>query len=266
MVSQFPRSEFLSVLPPGLFVLTAAFAAANVQSSQQTLWAFLSNFAVQIQNAPLLLLFLLLGSYLLGSVLRALPVNWVERLVPPFGVQFPYPTVIEDVLKTFLQNQSLTGHDVTSIPSINGQLPMHVFNFWKDVLCVSSPGAFEYYQTFETRVRLFAGLTWASSVGVLCAGVAAVRLETVSSPLALAIFLLSAMMLVAFGLNFRRVRRQEVRVLFMLYVATNHLVQSHERRYAKRHRNMKHFRGFHSVPKRKTFKSSEPSETSSSIT
>ena len=96
---------------------------------------------------------------------------------------------------------------------------MHVFNYWKDILCVNSIEGFIYYQTFETRVRLFAGYYWASWSGIIGGCYIMLKEQTISHDIGFPLFLISLVLIITFGSNFRRVRRQEARALLLIYSA-----------------------------------------------
>jgi hypothetical protein len=96
---------------------------------------------------------------------------------------------------------------------------MYVYNYWKDALCLSTPTGFEYYQTFETRVRFFTGMIWAGLVGIFAALAILVRCQMLFQPVGILLLELSLILFITFSANFRRVRRQEVRALFLIFGA-----------------------------------------------
>ena len=53
------------------------------------------------------------------------------------------------MVDTLNRNLSAACHDPSKVPDVSRGLPMHVFNYWKDVLCVKSTAGFEDYQTFR---------------------------------------------------------------------------------------------------------------------
>lgn len=223
LIGQFTKSDFLSVLPPGFYIFTTVYSCyvVNFQyfSPAESLWTIIDSLANQLRQQPVMLIFLLFACYLLGSVFRALPVYWVEKTIPPFHAGFPYPNVLTEVVEILNKNDSATKHDRTKTPDLSGGIPMHVFNYWKDVLCLNTTEGFEYYQTFEIRVRLFAGIIWAGWTGILGSLYIVLHSGHFSHPVGAPLFVLSSILIATFGTNFRRVRRQEARSLALIYIA-----------------------------------------------
>lgn len=223
IVNQFTRTEFFSVLPTGFYVFVVIYSCVIVESPpgkpMESLWSVLSLLALQLQKQPILLIFLLFACYLLGSIFRALPVRWAENTIPPFKVLFPYPSVIKDVLETLNNHAALTMHDKKNIPNVSENVPMDVFNYWKDALCVNTIDGFEYYQSFETRARFFAGIIWGAWSGMLASIYIFVRSANMAQGVGMPLFAISFILIMTFGANFRRVRRQEVRALLLIYTA-----------------------------------------------
>ncbi len=220
MIGQFHKSEFFAVLPPGFFAFTVLYSCVAVDfSSDPSLWSVLDALASKLQQSPVLLIFLLVGCYLLGSVFRALPVNWIEKSIPPFRVEFPYPQLLKEMVDILSSHGRVTRHDHSKVPDLSMGLPMDVFNYWKDVLCVNSTEGFEYYQSFETRVRLFAGINWAAWVGVIGSLSIVARSGSISNRVAVSLLFLSLVLLATFASNFRRARRQEARALTLIFIA-----------------------------------------------
>ncbi len=224
-LSQFSRSDFLAVLPPGFYVFVVIYSCAALEfiepSKDRTIFKVIKLLANQIQHNPIYLIFILFACYMLGSIFRAFPVVWAERSIPPFHANFPDIDIMKNVIDTLNNNKETTKHDVSKMPLLkdNGEFPMHVFNYWKDVLCINSIDGFEYYLTFETRVRLFSGIIWAAWSGVLGGLYVILKEGDNGLDVGLPILLLSLVLLVAFGSNFRRVRRQESRALLLIYSA-----------------------------------------------
>ena len=224
IVSQFSRNEFFSVLPTGFYIFVVIFSCVTVaylpSDTVESLWSVLSLLTLHLQNQPILLIFLLFACYLLGSIFRALPVRWAEKTIPPFKALFPYPTVIREVLETLNSHATLTLHNLDNIPNVSENVPMDVFNYWKDTLCVNTVDGFEYYQSFETRSRFFAGIIWAAWIGMLSSVfIFIVRSGNLADGVGMPIFIISFILMMAFGSNFRRVRRQEVKALLLIYIA-----------------------------------------------
>ena len=229
IINQFSKSDFFGVLPPGFYSFVAVYSWYSVQfitkpsiepkPSVESLWGILTKLSGAVQEKPATLVFILFASYLIGSVFRAIPVYWAERLIPPFTKDFPYPITLIEVLATLNAYPETTKHDINKMPKVDKGVPMHIFNYWKDVLCLRSPEGFAYYQTFETRVRFFAGMIWAGLIGSLSGGYLILRFLDLKHPTGLPLFLLSSILLIIFSSNFRRVRRQEARSLVTIFTA-----------------------------------------------
>lgn len=223
IVGQFTRSDLFSVLPTGFYVFMVVYSCVILESptgnSLGTLWSVLSLLALRLQEQPVLLIFLLFACYLLGSIFRALPVRWAENTIPPFTTQFPNPEVIRNVIEALNDHAELTKHDKKNIPNVEKTVPIDVFNYWKNVLCVNTVEGFEYYQSFETRVRLFAGIIWAAWCGMLASIFIFVRSGNILHGVGIPLFAISFILIIFFGSNFRRVRCQEVKALITIFTA-----------------------------------------------
>ena len=170
----------------------------------------------EMQTQPVALVFVLFGSYLCGSILRVLPVRWAEKATPPFKSEFPYPEAMRDFLTNLTERSTPTELALKKLPDLSQVGSQRQFNHWKNVLCMHSPDAFNHYQTFEARTRFFAGMLWAGFVGLLGGSTLAVQ---GGLPAGFQLALLSLLLIGAYGIQFRRVRIQEVVVLFSLYVS-----------------------------------------------
>ena len=223
LVGKFRTSDFFALLPPGFYIFIVTYSCFAVTSNDAAPPGSLGDIFVSLSDLlhekPVLVVFVLFSCYLFGSIFRALPVYWAERTVPPFTAQFPYPDILKEVVSTLNSNAGAAKHDPTKMPDVTAGVPMHVFNFWKDTLCVKSPEGFVYFETFETRVRLFAGMIWAAWSGILGGLYITFAAWNVSGPAGLGIFVISLVVLSAFGYNFRRVRRQEARALLTIFAA-----------------------------------------------
>lgn len=224
-LGQFNRSDFFAVLPPGFYIFVVIYSCAALDfmapSKELTILIIIEALTNQVQQQPIYLIFILFACYMLGSIFRALPVVWAERSIPPFRTSFPDIDILKEVMETLNKNKDATKHDISKMPSLEdiNELPMHVFNYWKDVLCVNSSEGFEYYQTFETRVRLFSGIIWASWSGIFGGLYVMLKEGAFIHNIGLPLLSLSLILLTTFGSNFRRVRRQESRALLLIYSA-----------------------------------------------
>lgn len=232
IVGRVTRGEFFAVLAPGFFIFVVAYAAFNATgsatASPPSLWKVLEDLSSEVGKYPALLVFIIFGAYLLGSILRALPVGYVERMIPPFRTKFPHADRLREVRETLKKHDKaamIDPHLLITLP--DDDLPMHVYNYWKDVLAVCSPEGFQHYETFETRVRFFGGIFWAALFGI-----ASSLYLTVQSPAFFPhptggpLFIISAVLLLSFGSQFRRIRKQEAGALLMIFTAYHQRCES----------------------------------------
>lgn len=223
IVGQFSKSEFFSVLPPGFYTFIVVFSCYAVSAPQgarpSTLWMIFDALSAKIYSNPVLLIFVLFACYLFGSIFRTLPVYWAEMTVRFRNPNFPYSNVLSDALVELGSHAKATKHDSKKLPDLTQGVPMNVFNYWKNLLCLQSPEGFEYYQTFETRVRFFGGMIWSAWFGILGSIYIFIVAVRSSWPIGAAILTISLVVLASFGLNFRRVRTQEAKALLLIFTA-----------------------------------------------
>lgn len=219
IVSQFNKGDLFAVLSPGFVIFTFVYAVYRTDKTTASLWAVLQVLAEQLQQRPAWIVFVLFAAYLLGSLLRAVPVWWAERLSPPFRMsRFPYPDVLKEVVATVKNHYKAAGLDETRLPDLGDGVPMHIYNYWKNALCLGTASGFDYYQTFEMRVRFFTGMIWAGWIGLLCSLAVFIHCWAATHVVGWTMLLLALLLLLTFGVNFRRVRRQESRALLLLFI------------------------------------------------
>ncbi len=216
-------SDFFAVIAPGFYSFVALFvviiALGPNSSGFQSIWKILDHLLSLIEKSPISLIFILFGTYLVGSAFRAIPVTFAERSIPRFKSNFPYPSALNDILDKLQGNPQLWKGDPKQMPMIPSDFPEAIFNFWKTRLCIVSQEGFAYYQSFENRSRFFAGIIWASIVGFGCSIIIFIGTLSIVNPVGIPILLFSLVLFIAFGSNFRRIRRQEARALLLAYLA-----------------------------------------------
>ncbi len=219
MLSRVAHVEFFAVLPAGLYITVVGFMTADVALSpplDSNVLVRLLEHVEGVQKDAGRVLLAIFAAYVAGSILRVLPVRWVEQVIPPFKSTFPSIRRLSTFRAEVIANAAHFSHDVTRLPSLGQTVPMSVFNHWKNLVCLNSADGFRYYQDFEARSRFFAGMFWASLVGVVLPLAA---LHATSWPPVLQLIVPSALLLVLFGSQFRRVRAQEAQVLYSVYSA-----------------------------------------------
>ncbi|HSB68251.1 MAG TPA: hypothetical protein VLT62_02805 [Candidatus Methylomirabilis sp.] len=223
-VGRMTSVEFFASIPPGLFVFLVSYTclvSASGKEPPPSLWGHLMALSNALKESPPLILFVIFGAYLIGSVIRSMPVQWAES-VTAFGrkhSRFPYSLELVDLLQRLDAQSGATDLEAKGLPKFT-ELTAGVFNYWKDFLCIKAPEGFVYYQTFEARSRFYTGMFWAGVAGV--AGFIVMLglwgKGGISLVPATQLLVLSVILVVAFGLQLWRVREQEARVLLMLFV------------------------------------------------
>ncbi len=238
------KYDFFAIFGSGTYVVasygilaTAVFKGAQKFAPNEAL-GWLSGIIERHWPIAVAGLFL---AFLIGNVLRALPVNlldnwwpgWLATVPrrkeePPERVAyhqalwkspFPYGDMLELELRALKKNHKDLDF---AIPEEGTRHTM--FNFWKAELCSESGSAFEYTQELEGRVRLFATMFWGALLG-LVAGVTGLLLSVswLLGPgwalLMASLVFLSALICIVFGSQLRRVRGLEVVCVFFAYVS-----------------------------------------------
>lgn len=226
-LSKIGKVEFFAVMPSGFYVLNIAFILLYEKAwhpPADALWDHINPMLELTKDNPVILIFILFVSYLLGSILRAIPVGWSER-VSKLGIrsQFPYQIDIETVRTHLEETRCFYTQDTCdlSIPGDTDSIHV-VFNHWKDILCVNSPEAFDYYRAFEARTRYFSNMFLSGLAGIIGSLIMMGRSGNLQYGPAWYLFGISLIILVPFGLQLKRVRLQEVKVLQSLMIAWNH--------------------------------------------
>lgn len=218
LLNRINKMDFFAVLPTGFYSFIMIGFWFVVQPDQKNIMKAISPIATTLKDNPVYLVFLLFASYLFGSIIRALKVEWAERVYPPFTSRFPFPTELKKALTTIKQSKSLK-IDISKLPDIEKNFANDEFNYWKDVLCVESEYGFEYYETFETRTRFSAGMVWAGVIGII----SGFLMFKQNVNIAWQMLAMSVVVYLAFGFHLRRVRIQESKALLFLYVALKQL-------------------------------------------
>jgi hypothetical protein len=225
-VGRMSSVEFFAAIPPGLYVFLVSYLCFTKEEpiGWPSLWSALLPLSQALQADPPMIILALFGSYLFGSIIRSLPVDKADssRVWRKPG-EFPYPDVLDGTIQQMAKESAACGIDALRLPRWKGSkgLSKATFNYWKDVLCLRAPGAFAFYETFESRSRFFTGMFWAGCSGVLGAVSVLIRASNNGIWLlpALQLLLISTVLIFAFGYQLRRVREQEAKVLLSLFTA-----------------------------------------------
>jgi len=215
MLNRINKIDFLAVLPPGCYSVMMITFLFVVPSDSKSITEVIKPIADSLKANPVYWVFLLFSAYLIGSIFRTLRVKWAERLYPrQFRSNFPCKDVLKDALAK-LSGSLAVKLDVSKLPDLTGGLSNDDFNYWKDMLCIDSEHGFHYHETFEARSRFSAGMVWAGIAGF----VSGLVMIAQSGHIAWQMMLISLIIYVAFGIQLKRVRQQEAKALFFLYIA-----------------------------------------------
>jgi hypothetical protein len=90
------------------------------------------------------------------------------------GEDFPYSQALNKILEKLLYSENLLSSSISTLFPLENICDKNLyyiyFNFFKVTLCAESTNTFNFTQSLETRVRLFAGLFWACVVNLFLFG------------------------------------------------------------------------------------------------
>jgi hypothetical protein len=246
-LSRVRKTEFFAILAPGIYVVSAAsllvlavFGPKDNLSPWERIYQILSDLSKDWFVAGAGLFF----AYLIGSVLRAIPVRVADEFCGrlfkitakgPFEDQiysskFPYSNMLGKQLEALHNN----GVAKSFKPPLKDGSTHTMFNYWKAILCHHSPDSFAYGQELEGQVRLFAGMFWAGVIGFLISAIGLFLCRrSISTDWFTPLILSGSLSLViggVFGWRLRRVRADEVVRVFLAFIASVHkpILPSHE--------------------------------------
>lgn len=225
IISRIGKVNFFAVLPAGFFMCITFFLTfqkiVDNDNSLKFVWESMTEFA----NKPVAIIFTLFIAYTLGSTIQINSVYYTEYLTPPkiFNKDtFPYPDFLVKNLSRLNALTNATKHDKDKTPVIEG-LPesdiVLAFNYWKDVLSMKCPDAFDYYQSHEAQTRFYSGIFISSLIGFLCSIIILIRAQMIFYYPGFILLITSLILLLAIGGQFRRVRQKEAMVLLFQYIA-----------------------------------------------
>ena len=232
------KDDYLAVTAPGFHILIVAsilFLSFASQGEPTTVWTLTEPFVKRWKDYWPLYLVIIFLVYLLGYFIRAIPVRKADKICKKlfaFGEKkgslsehyyrssFPYYDALDRLLKGL--RSSGYPEEVFTLPPKDS---IHTtYNFFKSVLCSSSPNSFYYTQALESRVRLFSGMFWSGLLGTL--GLLTYGAIVLYSVLPLKwelahsiVLFFSAFISILFGSQLPRIRGQEVEYVFLSYLA-----------------------------------------------
>ena len=227
-LSKVGKTGVFVVMAPGFYLLTsislALPALLGTLTPEQT-WNALTSLSEKTPW-PLSIAIILL-SYLLGTLTRAIAVEFADRFtsnifrkLPAGWISgyrhslrndcFPYQT-----MQSWLADKLQLKFTAVAEEAAHGR-----YNLWKMELCQLAPEAFAYTQELEARVRLMAGMFWAGCGGAAVAAAAIATFAVRRSydawlvPVT-CLLIVSAMISTVFGSRIRKVRGDEVSFVFL---------------------------------------------------
>ena len=209
------KSELIAIMVSGFYI----FASLVVQDKNISTYLFLKPLFVFIKDNPISIAFIVIFSYLFGSIVRSLPVSWAEYITPPFKNEFPYTNYLKESLDSIKKHSKDYHMNPDLLPEIQDSLKDDTFKYWKVSLCLRSPSLFDYTQLFEGRVRFFVGMWWSGIIGSISGICMLFITNNIYLSPALSILMLSIFLTLIFGFQIRRVRKDEAKIVAISYIA-----------------------------------------------
>ncbi len=210
--------------------IVTLFLTAWVTGSSQDAAKSLSELSSKVKELWPLSVALLFFAYMVGNILRAVPVGAVDQICgwlfrrtarndfdrALYQASFPYLPMLEK------QFGALQINGVVGERCLPPEGTAHTaFNLWKLLLCHRSVAAFEYASELEGRVRLFSGMIWTALlsgalgfVGVLWS-LPGHRFHPSWLWIMVGIVIVSVVFALLLGWRLRRVRSEEVLAVFL---------------------------------------------------
>lgn len=244
-VARIRTVEFFGVLLPGLYVMSAigfAFVSAGARD-----WGTLSSklkAALAVDPKWLPTIAVLFASYIMGSMVRAFPVDsvdrrigglvrWIRGLNPKkdkenaqgsmlyllYGSDFPYQPWLEHhhaliVTTQKYLNSSAAVQESLKTGILPGDFRLHVvFDFWKAWLYAVEPDAGSHIQESEARTRMFCGMFWACIIAFIVSAVGSIW-----SHMCWVSACVSALIVIMCAWRLRHIRGEEARQIFFSYI------------------------------------------------
>jgi hypothetical protein len=231
------KTDFFAILVPGFFifgVIVSFFLAFTHKDTNISILERIKPFFKILKDYwPLVIVLIVIG-YLLGNLIRAIRVTTADKFSKIifsrlaiseekklfYKNSFPYPDILNKIRQDLIDSKL-----IASITLPNGNCLYSAWNFWKITIGLEFPDMFNYIQNLESRVRLFAGMFWAGLLGIIgslvifggCIFNNVIKVVWLDYNIYL--FFTSAVLFFMFGMNLRRVRREEARSVFMGYLA-----------------------------------------------
>jgi hypothetical protein len=206
--------DFFAVIVPGFYVTCVlslfAFAFVDRPMTAKSPWAIINGViaGMHVNGA----IFILLASHLLGSMIR---VCFRRGRPEIYNSPFPYPIALE---RRFRNLGGFEAFDIKRDPTKEPDIHI-TFNYWKAEICQKSADLYAHTFSAEARVRMFAGIIWATGIGLALGIVQLVCPATRRwwEPVVLLI-IVSFIICIIFLSLLREVRNEEARTVFFAYL------------------------------------------------
>lgn len=222
------KTDFFAILVPGFFifgVIVSFFLAITHKDINISILDRIEPFFKLLkENWPLVIVLIVIG-YLLGNLIRAIRVIYADKfcktIFSRYKCSFPYHYILDKIREHLIDSNLI---DDITLPKEDKPL-YNAWNFWKITIGLEFPDMFSHIQNLESRVRLFAGMFWAGLLGIIGSlsifGVCIFNnvIKVVWWEYNFYLSIASAALFTMFGMNLRRVRREEARAVFMGYLA-----------------------------------------------
>jgi len=231
------KSDFFAIFVPGFFlffIIISVFMAVTQNGPNNSIVNRIKPYFVTLKEYWPLVIIIIVAAYLLGNLIRAIRVTTADELIKKlfslltnnvekklkYKSSFPYPHILNKINKELSDSKQ-----IRKMKLPNENCLYSAWNFWKLSICSKSPDMFDHIKYLEARVRLFAGMFWTGLFGIIgnlvifisCIFNTATRVVWLEYNIYL--FFTSAVILIMFGVNLYRVRREESRAVFMGYMA-----------------------------------------------
>lgn len=231
------KTEILAILIPGTFVTGVILSDVLTYTQDTSTNCVLERFSpfFEVLRSNWILIFLVfVFIFLIGNLIRTIRVNRVDKMgdilfkrfikdswtKDLYHESFPYPKMLEKIKEELVQARL-----VEDFPLPKDKRGLHdLYNYWKTMICIDAPASFAFTQDLESRVRMFAGMFWAGVAGIVGSFLAIISFSfnqaayTVWGVYILVMLGLSVTLMLAFGLNLKRVRGQEVSSVFLAFL------------------------------------------------
>ncbi len=246
------KSEFFAILIPGSFVMGVIVSGALAFTQTDANTGKMGRFGTVLDTLKGNWIFAFLAFvmiFLVGNLFRSIRVNRADSIAnflfkrfikaswlkPLYEEPFPYRTFLEKIKTRLLQVNLIEDITLPADPKDNSSLH-DIYNYWKTVICIETPGSFNITKELEDRVRLFAGMFWAGVGGII--GSIIISLGFIFNEASRSVWglyilfmsIISVIIAIAFGLSLKRVRSQEVISVLLAFLYLQRRVKDEEKR------------------------------------